>query len=234
MGLFKIKRSFLLACLLGLSACSFKPDSADIERELAEVYQCPILELSDVKKVDGAEVSDKLYDVAFTYTASIKGGKAAATNLFAEWYSLGKQLQLAERDQTRAIMAGNTQKEEQIGAVKTQLSARINTLMPCRTMEADGRLRIMYTEFAIAAGSGQDKIAVSLGAKISGVGRMGKAESGWRFAGMPKLTMTDFVTGEPAPYPKFKPLIAEEPQPTEAENDAPPSQLSPIDATPSR
>ena len=48
------------ACIL--AACSSKPETADIQKDLAEVYACPIIELSDVKKVDGADVGGKLYD----------------------------------------------------------------------------------------------------------------------------------------------------------------------------
>lgn len=47
------------------------------QKELSKVYDCPILELSDVKKVDGAE-NGKFYDVAFTHAVSIKGGADTA------------------------------------------------------------------------------------------------------------------------------------------------------------
>jgi hypothetical protein len=63
----------MLAICTCLSACSNKPGDADIQQDLAATYECPILQVSDVKKVDGAEVDGKVYEVAFTYTVSIKG-----------------------------------------------------------------------------------------------------------------------------------------------------------------
>ena len=40
----------LMLCLTGLAACTSKPDSADIQKELAQMYQCPLLSMSEVKK----------------------------------------------------------------------------------------------------------------------------------------------------------------------------------------
>ena len=72
-----------LATTVTLAGCSSRPETADIQKDLAEAYACPILELSEVKKVDGA-ANGKSYDVAFTHTLSIKGGAEAAAKLFAE------------------------------------------------------------------------------------------------------------------------------------------------------
>jgi ribosomal protein S6E (S10) len=234
MDSFKIKRIFLLTCLFGLSACSSKPEDADIQKEMAEAFNCPIFELSDVKKVDGAEVDNKHYDVAFTYTLSIKGGQPAATNLFAEWLFLSNQLREAGRYETRAMIERNNEQEEKMKLIKHQIYARIDTLMPCKTALADARAGAMFTEFALDVKSGQDKVAMPLAEKIHGVGRMRKTESGWHFVDMPNLSLKETVKSEPVAYPKFKPLVADEPQPAAAENNAPPSQPSPIETTPSR
>ena len=51
----------VLACAVGLTACSSKPETADIQKDLAEAYACPVIELSDVKKADGAAADGKLY-----------------------------------------------------------------------------------------------------------------------------------------------------------------------------
>ena len=94
------------ACLL--AACSSKPETADIQKDLAEVYACPIIELSDVKKVDGADVGGKLYDVAFTHTVSIKGGKEAAAKL-SEAYKIARAS--AKLDEIKALTDAATQAE---------------------------------------------------------------------------------------------------------------------------
>ena len=43
-----------LATTVTLAGCSSQPETADIQKDLTEAYACPILELSEVKKVDGA------------------------------------------------------------------------------------------------------------------------------------------------------------------------------------
>ena len=72
-----------LATTVTLAGCSSQPETADIQKDLTEAYACPILELSEVKKVDGA-ANGKSYDVAFTHTVSIKGGAEAAAKLLEE------------------------------------------------------------------------------------------------------------------------------------------------------
>ena len=65
----------LMLCLTGLAACSSKPDSADIQKELAQMYQCPLLSMSEVKKTDGAEGQGKQYEVAFAYTVTFRAAR---------------------------------------------------------------------------------------------------------------------------------------------------------------
>jgi len=150
--------------------------------------------------------------VAFTYTLSIKGGQPAATNLFGEWFFLSNQLQLADVAFLRARMERlGEQREEELTAIRQKINARISTLMPCETPLAYSRAGVMFTEFALAAKSGQDKVAIPLAEKIHGVGRMNKAESGWRFVAMPNLSLVETVKSEPVAYPKFKPLVIEDP-----------------------
>ena len=56
MKIFSMRRLIIALCVAGLAACSSKPGSSDIQKELAEAYKCRVLELSEVKKNDGAEV----------------------------------------------------------------------------------------------------------------------------------------------------------------------------------
>ena len=50
MKIFSTRCFFIALCATGLTACSSKPDSSDIQKELAEAYKCRVLELSEVKK----------------------------------------------------------------------------------------------------------------------------------------------------------------------------------------
>lgn len=238
------------ACLL--AACSSKPETADIQKDLAEVYACPIIELSDVKKVDGADVGGKLYDVAFTHTVSIKGGKEAAAKLFAEWSFLLSQVKPAQLEYEHiedevarrnsalrynsGVVTGETKDDPAVKAAferVQQMRNRMVAIMPCENMEVVTRLHSMRGTAEEAVNSGKQQIPVPIAIKISGSGRMGKAESGWHFTGMPNLTMVEIVSSEPMTYPSFKPLIAPPQAPTAAELDPPPAKLAAVDATPS-
>ena len=220
MNIFPTRSLLIALCAAGLTACSSKPDTADIQKELAAAFDCPILELSDVKKVDGAEVDNKHYDVAFTYTMSIKGGLSAATNLFAEWHFLSDQIQLANMAEARARLVQRDEKRvDEIVEMKKKMVARSGALMPCQTPLADIRIGLMVAEFAIAAKSGQSKVAIPFSEKMYGVARMGKVESGWRFVGMPNLTLQEIVKSEPVTYPTFKPLVTEEAKSSTSEQD---------------
>lgn len=229
-----------------LTACSNKPGDADIQQDLAATYECPILEVSDVKKVDGAEVDGKVYEVAFTYTVSIKGGAEAAGKMFAEWSYLDAQmhptqlaLEKAQFDADTRIANGQASGDRnadpevrRLTEAKDQLVNRINALVPCQAQEALTRLLIMRGTAEEAAKSGQSKIAVPVAIKVRGNGHMGKAESGWHFVDTPALSTVEVVT-ERASYPRFK--QAEAPattQPSAAELDPPPTQLASIAATP--
>ena len=99
-------RIAVLATTVALAGCSSQPETADIQKDLAEAYACPILELSEVKKVDGA-ANGKSYDVTFTHTMSIKGGAEAAAKLFAEWSHLAGQQLPAKMALEQAQATGN-------------------------------------------------------------------------------------------------------------------------------
>ena len=188
-----------LATTVTLAGCSSQPETADIQKDLTEAYACPILELSEVKKVDGA-ANGKSYDVTFTHTMSIKGGAEAAAKLFAEWSHLaGQQLpakMALEQAQATGNVAAITQAEQRLNA----MDARLVQIMPCETLEAVTRLQVMRAKADEAVKAGQNAAPVSI--KVRGTGRMGKAESGWHFTGMPAFNTVEIVTA-PATYPRF-------------------------------
>ena len=189
-----------LATTVTLAGCSSQPETADIQKDLTEAYACPILVLSEVKKVDGA-ANGKSYDVTFTHTMSIKGGAEAAAKLFAEWSHLaGQQLpakMALEQAQATGNVAAITQAEQRLNA----MDARLVQIMPCETLEAVTRLQVMRAKADEAVKTGQNAAPVSI--KVRGTGRMGKAESGWHFAGMPAFSTVEIVTAN-ATYPRFK------------------------------
>jgi len=207
----------VLACAVGLTACSSKPETADIQKDLAEAYACPVIELSDVKKADGAEADGKLYDVSFTHTVSVKGGADAAAKLFSEWAYLEAQVQPTQIALDKALFDADVRAAQgqlpggrnadpevrRLTQTKEQLASRLASLMPCETIEAVTRLQVMRTAAEEAAKSGQSQIAVPVAIKVRGTGRMGKAESGWHFAGMPAFSTVEIVTAN-ATYPRFK------------------------------
>lgn len=216
----KISRFFLpVICVsAALSGCSSKPETADIQKDLAAAYACPLIELSDVKKVDGAEANGKLYEVAFTHTVSVKGGADAAAKLFSEWAYLEAQVQPTQIALDKAYFDADVRvaqgqltggrdadpEVQRLSKAKEQLAARLAVLMPCETIEAVTRLQVMRTAAEEAAKSGQAQIAVPVAIKVRGNGHMGKAESGWHFADMPAFSTVEIVTA-PATYPRFKP-----------------------------
>lgn len=207
----------VVACVVCLVACSSKPETADIHKDLAEAYACPVIELSDVKKADGAEADGKLYDVSFTHTVSVKGGAEAAAKLFSEWAYLEAQVQPTQIALDKALFEADSRAAQgqlpggrnadpevrRLTQAKEQLASRLASLMPCETIEAVTRLQVMRSAAEEAAKSGQSQIAVPVAIKVRGTGRMGKAESGWHFAGMPAFSTVEIVTAN-ATYPRFK------------------------------
>ncbi|MGB9670489.1 MAG: hypothetical protein ACPLXR_04935 [Halothiobacillaceae bacterium] len=185
---------------------------------MAEAYACPVIELSDVKKADGAATDGKLYDVSFTHTASIKGGADAAAKLFSEWAYLEAQVQPTQIALDKALFDADVRAAQgqlpggrnadpevrRLTQAKEQLASRLASLMPCETIEAVTRLQVMRSAAEEAAKSGQSQIAVPVAIKVRGTGHMGKAESGWHFAGMPAFSTVEIVTTN-ATYPRFKP-----------------------------
>ncbi|TXH88342.1 MAG: hypothetical protein E6Q78_12120 [Rhodoferax sp.] len=207
----------VVACVACLVACSSQPETADIQKDLAEAYACPVIELSDVKKADGAKADGKLYDVSFTHTVSVKGGAEAAAKLFSEWaylealvqptqIALDKALFEADSRAAQGQLPGGRNADPEVRRLtqaKEQLASRLASLMPCETIEAVTRLQVMRSAAEEAAKSGQSQVAVPVAIKVRGTGRMGKAESGWHFADMPAFSTVEIVTAS-ATYPRFK------------------------------
>lgn len=245
----------VLLCAVALAGCSSRPEAADIQKELAQVYSCPILVLSAVAKVDGAEAGRNQYDVAFTHTISIKGGAEAAAKLFGEWSRLAaasgtaqmahEQAQMAQADQqfhgqgmSSGVVSGSAINGnpvvQQTAATSQQINNQLNALVPCEGMEEIMRLQIMLGTAEEAAKSGQVQLEVPVAVKLRGSGRMAKAESGWRFTGAPAFNTVEIVSA-PVAYPRHEPVaraaaptvpVASEPQKAEAAAEITPKNAS--------
>jgi hypothetical protein len=74
----------ILAAAILLGGCNSKPSGSDVERELLASYDCPLLEITDVNKVDGAPRNDGDYEVAFTYQVKLVGGVDKAVPYFSD------------------------------------------------------------------------------------------------------------------------------------------------------
>lgn len=168
----------ITACLAG---CSSRPESGDIQKELSKVYDCPILELSDVKKVDGAE-NGKFYDVAFTHAVSIKGGADTAAKLFADWSRLD---------------TGNQWDPVTLKILPQSCTAAAPLIL----------LETMHAQADESFKTHPDRGPVPVSIKAQGQGRMAKTESGWHFIEMPALGTGEIVTAN-ATYPRFKADVA--------------------------
>ncbi|MDF3835908.1 hypothetical protein P3W85_23585 [Cupriavidus basilensis] len=211
----------VFASIAGLSACSSRPETADIQKELAVAYQCSILELSDIKKTDGAEANGKGYDVAFSHTVSIKGGKEAAAILFAKWSALaalvqeiqiayeqasleaGRHFQTGNSGVVSGSAVANDPDVREAAALRQKFKAELKRIQPCENITAVSQLQFMRIAADEAAKSGQKQIPVPIAIKVRGHGRMVKTESGWHFTDIPDFQMEQIVTSDPVTYPRF-------------------------------
>lgn len=193
-----------LIAILGavlLSACSSKPEKSDVQREIAKQFACPTFELTDVEKVDGAEAGNNLYDVAFTYTASIKGGKEVAAKLFSDYTILWQELQPLEKAE---LWTDDPAAKQAISNKLNATRQSFNGLMTC-TGGSLAAFVHMLDAVKVTAQTDSEKIPVPISVKVSGTGRMGKAESGWHFIGQYGINNEQIITSEPVAYQRSRP-----------------------------
>lgn len=172
-----------LLALLALAGCSSsKPGTSDIEAGLAAVYDCPILEVRDVKKLNGEPGPQGTYQVAVTYTVAFKGGESGAAKLLTDWVAL-------RRDDLAAINAQIAMEREsaddpRLPALKAygeQTSAALSKLVPCGGKEFEAVVMPLYRQAEEAMKAGAGVAALPIGVQLVRPGVMGHSENGWYF-----------------------------------------------------
>ncbi|WP_191002144.1 lysozyme inhibitor LprI family protein [Cupriavidus pauculus] len=212
-------RMLLATVLLGasLAGCSSKPGSDDLERELVHAYRCPLLDVADVKKVDGASDGNNAYQIAYSFRLELKGGKDAAAKLLPEWSSLSKQERAAKIELEQAVMAAAfagvgsgkvsdaavqaVQRRDDAQARREQVAARIKQILPCETPGAQLALSSLLGEAEAQMNADARQAAMPIGLKAKGAGMMTKGESSWHFAGdVPPFGVEEVIVSEPVVY----------------------------------
>jgi hypothetical protein len=203
----RVSQIAVVACFFAaaLSGCSSKPAVKDIEAELAKVYECPLLEVRDVKRIDGEPESQGLYSVAFSYVVALKGGDAAAAKLLTDWVYLraegpeiNKALGTPDR-RTRLPRDTDGPREKALLAYSDELSQRLGKLLPCEgTPEITAVTMPFYEQAKEAFKPGAAGVVLPVGVRISRVGVMSKAESGWHFRSLNLgFNSFDFLNSQP-------------------------------------
>lgn len=173
----------VLASLALLAGCSDKPSQADVAKALAAVYDCPILEVRDVKKLDGEQGPQGSYDVAVVYTVAIKGDEAAGIKLVTDWVHLR-----AEREAAVAAVSAVSRQAgrddsriKALNAYADQLNGALSALIPCGSPEIAAVVMPLYEKARETFKAGAGSVALPVGAQLSRSGRMRRSEQGWYF-----------------------------------------------------
>ncbi|USX15555.1 hypothetical protein NHH88_07170 [Oxalobacteraceae bacterium OTU3CAMAD1] len=181
------------ALSIGVSGCSSKPGESDIKTSLATEFQCPILEINDVKKTDGAELGNHSYEVSYTFKVALKGGSTAAQKLLPEINVLNERWERGRSQHERAAnavaMSDNPAPlEGAVSRAKDEVLAvrkRLAEIQPCELPNAHFAIERMRAASLPKADFPDDGIPVGL--VMRGTSAMVKAESGWRFAEPPRF-----------------------------------------------
>lgn len=178
-----------------LVGCSSKPGAGDIEKALTESLQCPMLEVSDVKKTDGIALGEG-YKVSYTYGLKLVGGGDASLKLFSEWLKV-VDAQVAAADEIDKVMRSREQTMQSRSAAdsnKRQMDTRFAEFAPCKTGAGFFALQEMAGAMQKNMDLGAPQITVPVALRGSGSGIMVKAESGWHFANAQLAAMRADVT----------------------------------------
>lgn len=218
--------AFAALTLLTLTACSSKPGNRDIAQSLAQVYQCPLWEVTDVDKLDGVAGEGNRYGVTFSFKLGVKGSpQVAAENIFEQWYLQAQQDRL-QPELTNAMQTVRLEKLHDgsfspqtfdrdleadptyrgLMVISNKLTSRMKAVMPCDLNEHPAEVGPVI-DLARLTGdkilSGKPEIAIPIGFKIHGEGTLVKGESGWHFVQEPKVAIEDVIESPPM---KFAPL----------------------------
>ncbi len=192
------------ALLVSLAGCSGKPGASDIERALVTAYDCPLLDIRDVKKLNGVPGPQGTYDVAFSYVVAVKGDESTAVKTLTEAtfaFAEFEAVQEAVRHQQNLQPLG---KEADPGdpllAYQQEVQKRSAELNPCASMESASIWDIQI-ELAKRTMLAKTNPAVfQIGSNIARTGRMAKTEQGWAFEQLtPTFDDVQALMSHPAP-----------------------------------
>lgn len=183
----------VVALSVGVTGCSSKPGDSDIKTSLANEFQCPILEINDVKKTDGAELGNHSYQVSYSFEVALKGGSSAAQKLLPELAVLNERLERGRLQHDRAAniaaISGNPaplaafvdRATDEVMTVRKRLAE----IQPCELPNA--RFAIERIRAAAIPTAPPPAEGIPVGLVMRGTSAMIKAESGWRFAEPPRF-----------------------------------------------
>lgn len=192
---------------LALTGCSSRPESKDIETALGEVYECPVLEVKGVKKIDGEPGPQGSYDVAFEYTVAFKGGDAGGIKLMSDWLNLASESAAI----SKALIGFDRQapatdlRKMRISAYQTQVGAELEKLIPCAGPQIDAIVRPLLDagREALAGSTGAVGVPIGMpiGVHVVRTGRMVRSEAGWYFKVLTAgFNAFDIVTSRPVAF----------------------------------
>ena len=204
-----------------LSACSSKPESEDIARELSPGFQCDQLQVTDFKKVNGASAQDGLYEVAYTFKAEIKGGKDAAAKYLEKLVGIDAQIKASDKnlrqveDETMGsrmqgaagVVAASDAPDalKQARAQNQQLRDQRFAMMSCGNLESQTWVQHLKGLTVEAMASGKTEIPLPIGLQMQGNGLMKKAESGWVFVQAEPHSVASVIQSDPVKFPSTTP-----------------------------
>jgi len=181
-----------------LTGCSSKPEVPDIARGVEAIYECSPFKITEVKKTDGAGLSDGQYQVAFTFQAEVKGGKTDAATYFSNLFKSEDALENARDAKNRLPFENRADADKQV----KQLEKQTQDLRggECQSVQASYLLQSLVEGTRAKLKAGPGPIAVPYLAKMQGVVTMTKAESGWLISNITQMNWTEVLESEPQAF----------------------------------
>jgi hypothetical protein len=198
-----------------LAGCGSKPDESDIRTQVDEIFRCGPFHATEIKKTDGASLPNNQYQVAFNAQVEIKGGKSAATTLFANILQGVDDVEAARNARNLKPFDLRTDDDQKLVTQKeTQLQALKGG--DCESIQTSYLLEMLIEGTKAKLKTQTGPIAIPYIAKIHGVADMRKAESGWLFTELSQFSTYEVIESEPQPFdrPSAKSLIPEAPAPS--------------------
>jgi hypothetical protein len=184
-----------------LTGCSSKPDVPDVARGVEAIFECSPFKITDVKKTDGAGLSDGQYQVAFTFQAEVKGGKTGAATYFSNLFKTEDALERARNERNRLPFESRADSDKQV----KQLEKQTQDLRggECESIQTSYLVQSLVEGTRAKLKAGPGPITVPYLAKMQGVVTMTKAESGWLISNITQMNWTEVLESEPLPFERI-------------------------------